>query len=126
MTEATGDAEWWQRFVRSVDLDAVRDGSPEERISAVLIERDEPRAAGVRLIKTPVGGGSPRGAHTHPFEQVFFILQGTMDIEILGRHRTLAPGDLVAFPAGVEHRNWNASDGPTVHLAIDIPVEDRS
>jgi hypothetical protein len=24
----------------------------------------------------------------------------------------------------VEHRNWNESDRPTVHLAVNVPVEE--
>ena len=116
----TDDHEFWAEHVRHVDLGAMMGAAPEERITAKLIERDEPRAAALRMIRTPVGGGSPRGPHTHPFEQVFYIVDGSMEIEILGRRRTVGPGDLVVFPANVEHRNWNESDGPTIHLAIDV------
>src|SRR5262245_59412968 len=112
----TDEQQFWDQYLRHVDLDEVAGAGPEERLSAKLIERDEHRAAAIRLIRTPVGGGSPRGTHTHPFEQVFFILDGTMEIEIVGHRRSIGPGHLVVFPAGVEHRNWNESDKPTVHL----------
>ena len=31
-------------------------------------------------------------------------------------------GAVIVFPAGVEHGNWNTTDAPTVHLAINTPL----
>jgi quercetin dioxygenase-like cupin family protein len=117
------DSTFWAEYVREVDLDQLGSTPESERVSQTLIDKQEPRAAEIRYIRTPTGGGSPRGPHTHDFEQVFYILEGTMEIEIVGRHRSIGPGSVVVFPRGVEHRNWNESDRPTVHLAVNIPVE---
>lgn len=118
------ETEFWRDYVREVDR-ASAEGTPEtERYSQALIAKDEPRAAEIRYIRTPPGGGSPRGAHTHEFEQIFYVLEGAMEIEITGVRRTVGPGAVVVFPRGVEHRNWNESDRPTVHLAVNVPVEE--
>jgi quercetin dioxygenase-like cupin family protein len=117
-------ADFWRDYVREVDSDAAGQTPADERYSQSLIDKAEPRAAEIRYIRTPPGGGSPRGAHTHAFEQIFYILEGTMEIEITGHRRTVGQGAVVVFPRGVEHRNWNESDRPTVHLAVNVPVEE--
>lgn len=117
-------ADFWRDYVREVDSDAVGRTPVGERYSQSLVDKAEPRAAEIRYIRTPPGGGSPRGAHTHAFEQIFYILEGTMEIEVTGHRRTVGPGAVVVFPRGVEHRNWNESDRPTVHLAVNVPVEE--
>ena len=75
---------------------------------------------------TPAGEGSPAGLHTHRVDQVFYVLSGTMSLEIEGTEYKAGPGTLVFFPAGVPHRNWNAGSEPTVHLAINVPQPDPS
>lgn len=117
------DSGFWAEYVRELDVDVLGSTPETERVSQSMIDKLEPRAAEIRYIRTPPGGGSPRGPHTHDFEQIFYILEGTMEIEILGRPRSVGPGSVVVFPRGVEHRNWNESDRPTVHLAVNIPVE---
>jgi quercetin dioxygenase-like cupin family protein len=80
----------------------------------------------VRYIETPAGGGSPAGKHVHVFEQIFYIVSGTMSIEIEGDRFEAGPGSLVVFPEGVPHRNWNEGAEPTVHLAINSPIHDST
>ena len=62
--------------------------------------------------------------HTHVVDQIFYILSGTMSLEIEGTAYEAGPGTLVFFPAGVPHRNWNGGAEPTVHLAINVPMPD--
>jgi mannose-6-phosphate isomerase-like protein (cupin superfamily) len=111
-------------FVRQVDAERFAALGPDERLSQKLLDLTSGAAAAtVAYIQTPPGGGSPRGMHTHAVEQLFFVLSGTMRIEIEGvGERTVEPGGLIIFPAGVPHRNWNDGEQPTVHLAINAPA----
>jgi quercetin dioxygenase-like cupin family protein len=80
-------------------------------------------AVAVNLIRTPAGGGSPEGLHTHAFEQVFYVVSGEMNVEIDGDTFRAPAGSLVRFPEGVPHRNWSDEDGEgTLHLAINVPA----
>lgn len=110
-------------YVRPVDVAAFA-ADPTTRRSQKLLDRSNgAEAAGVNYIRTPPGEGSPRGMHTHEWEQLFYILEGTMMIEVEGHGEFPAgPGSLVVFPKGVRHRNWNAGDGATLHLAVNIPA----
>ena len=78
----------------------------------------------VRYVETPPGSGSPAGLHVHVFDQLFYIISGVMMIEIDGDTFEAGPGSLVVFYEGVPHRNWNAGDEATIHLAINSPLPD--
>jgi quercetin dioxygenase-like cupin family protein len=96
-----------------------------DRVSQVLYGPDAGAVScNITYIQTPAGGGSPAGLHTHAVDQIFYVLDGTMTIEVAGSQHTAGPGTLIVFPAGVPHRNWNADDKPTRHLAIAAPPPD--
>jgi mannose-6-phosphate isomerase-like protein (cupin superfamily) len=67
------------------------------------------------------GAGGP-AMHIHDFDQLYWVLSGTMHLEIALKTYTAGPDTLVVLPAGVPHRNWN--EGPHVesHLAILAPA----
>ena len=110
------------KYVHKVNFDAFK---PDERLSQPLLDHTNGgQKCTVNYIQTPAGGGSPAGMHKHVVDQVFYILSGTMNLEIDGEETQAGPGSLVLFPAGVPHRNWNGGSEPTVHLAINVPAPD--
>ena len=112
-------------YVRKVDFAAIEGSGADERWTQILFDSTSgARTCSVHCIKTPAGGGSPAGMHFHDVDQVFYILRGTMSVEIEGKHYECSPGSLIVFPAGVRHRNWNGSSEPTVHLAFNTPLPD--
>src|ERR1700743_3371368 len=101
------------QHVRAVDVNAVKNLAADERYSQKLINHASGGVhAEVNYIVTPPGGGSPRGLHTHAWEQIFYLLEGTMTIEVEGTRTDVEAGSLIVFPAGVEHGNWNTTDAP--------------
>ncbi len=114
-------------YVRKVDWAAIDSSPAGERLTQGLLDHSSgAKNCTVFCIKTPPGGGSPAGLHVHDVDQVFYILRGTMAIEIEGKQYDCPPGSLVVFPAGVPHRNWNAGAEATVHLAFNTPLPDPS
>ena len=112
-------------YVRKVDFAAIDRTGPNKRFTQTLFDLTSgARTCMIQCIQTPAGGGSPEGLHTHQVDQIFYILKGTMSIEIDGKEYEAGPGTLVIFPAGVPHRNWNASSEPTLHLAFNTPMPD--
>ena len=109
--------------LRSIDHHALQVRSIDERFTQDLIDA---RTGGtnvmVRYVVTPPEGGSPAGLHVHAFEQLYYILEGVMNIEIEGQQFEAKAGDLVVFRQGVPHRNWNGGTQETVHLAINSPL----
>ena len=112
-------------YVRKVDEAALAAAAPDERFSEWLLDHTSGgKHCSINWIRTPAGGGSPAGMHTHVVDQIFYILAGTMNLEIEGKEYLAGPGSLVIFPAGVPHRNWNGGKEPTVHLAFNAPLPD--
>ena len=112
-------------YVRKVDFAAIDRAGPDERVSQALIDHGTGvQTCTINCIKTPAGAGSPAGMHVHDVDQIFYVLSGTMSIEIEGQQHDCGPGSLIVFPAGVPHRNWNESTEPTVHLAFNTPLPD--
>lgn len=52
----------------------------------------------------------------HEGEEIFFILEGELTIEIDGERATLQAGDSVHFPSTRTHVTWNHTDRPTTVL----------
>lgn len=112
-------------YIRKIDFAAIEKSGPGERFTQALFDAGSgAKTCKIDCIKTPPGGGSPEGLHTHQVDQIFYILKGTMTVEIKGNQYDVGPGTLVIFPAGVAHRNWNRGSEPTVHLAFSVPMPD--
>jgi quercetin dioxygenase-like cupin family protein len=61
-------------------------------------------------------------AHSHPEEQIFWILSGVIEFEIEGQRRRLEAGDSGVIPGNVTHEAWVIED---VEMAnIFSPVRD--
>ena len=111
-------------YLRTVDQSAMA-AAGDTRFAQWLLDHDSGgKHCSISFIKTPAGGGSPAGMHTHVVDQIFYVLSGTMNLEIEGKTYEAGPGTLVVFPAGVPHRNWNGGSEPTVHLAVNAPLPD--
>ena len=112
-------------YLRQVDQAALQSSAHGERFSQWLLDHNSgAQHCSINYIRTPAGGGSPAGMHTHVVDQIFYILSGTMSLEIEQTAYEAPPGTLVFFPAGVAHRNWNGGSEPTVHLAFNVPMPD--
>ncbi len=85
----------------------------------------------------PDGSGPP--PHRHDFEEMFSLLEGTLEFTFRGETRTVSAPATVSIPANAPHRFRNAS-GATAHmlcmcapagldeffLAVGVPVESRT
>jgi len=61
------------------------------------------------------------GAHSHPEDDVFYVIEGTMSILIGGRWIDAPKGSFVLAPGGVTHDFQNRSSSPAAILNFSIP-----
>ena len=112
-------------YVRMIDFAAMNKSGANERVTQTLFDHASgAKTCKIQCYKTPAGGGSPAGMHIHAVDQIFYIVSGTMSIEIEGKQYDCPPGSLIFFPAGVQHRNWVAGSEPTIHIAFNTPMPD--
>lgn len=44
------------------------------------------------------------GDHSHDYYEIYFFVEGSVSMEIAGKRRLLAPGNVIVIPPGVSHR----------------------
>jgi mannose-6-phosphate isomerase-like protein (cupin superfamily) len=66
-------------------------------------------------------GQAGLGFHTHEVEQLYFILEGELDVQIGGTTVTGRKHDLIIIPRGLPHRNFNRGTVDELHLEIILP-----
>jgi quercetin dioxygenase-like cupin family protein len=67
--------------------------------------------------------GAHAAAHTHPHEQMFWVISGRMDFRLGNERRMCNPGDLGVIPGGVEHEAWFPEDTDVIDV-FTPPRED--
>jgi quercetin dioxygenase-like cupin family protein len=87
----------------------------------VLADRDAGSGRTSFRLATVEAGSPGTPWHIHDFDQIYFVLEGALDIDIAGRHVRATRHDLVVLPAGVPHRNRNSGLGPESHLVLLVP-----
>lgn len=65
--------------------------------------------------------GGVAGRHTHPGEELGYVVEGTLELRIDGQPpKTLKAGEVFFVPAGVVHDGKNVGSGKAVVLATYI------
>ena len=59
-------------------------------------------------------------SHTHPGEEIIYVIEGTWDYVIGGKQVTARAGDVLFVPAGTIHSAKNAGTGNAAELATYI------
>jgi mannose-6-phosphate isomerase-like protein (cupin superfamily) len=87
---------------------------------AVLVDGDD-GSTHVELAVCQLEPGGWVGGHVHPFEESFFILEGSAEIGIDGSGYRLVPGDFGFAPVATPHAWSNPSDAPVRWYSIRSP-----
>jgi quercetin dioxygenase-like cupin family protein len=87
------------------------------------LQRHDLSAPGREVVQVRVdfdpGYVSPR--HTHPGEEIIYVLEGTLEYQVEGRPpATYRAGDVLLVPAGVIHAAKNVGTGNGAELATYI------
>jgi quercetin dioxygenase-like cupin family protein len=87
------------------------------------LQRHDLSAPGREVVQVRVdfdpGYVSPR--HTHPGEEIIYVLEGTLEYQIAGRPPvTVKPGDVLFVPAGTVHAAKNVGSGNGAELATYV------
>ncbi|MCJ9429465.1 cupin domain-containing protein [Kordiimonas marina] len=86
-----------------------------------LLDRDDMAIAEETI---PAGVGETRHFHAHT-RQFFYVLEGTLSIELEGDVHRLGPGDGLEIAPGAKHRAHNADDKPVRFLVASSGLTKR-
>ncbi len=76
--------------------------------------------AGIYVADMAPGARGP-ASHVHDFDQFYFVLSGSLEVDVALQHHTVGPNTLVMLPSGVPHSQGNPSEVPERHLAVLVP-----
>ncbi|MEO8176846.1 MAG: cupin domain-containing protein [Sphingomicrobium sp.] len=69
------------------------------------------------------GAAFPR--HSHPGEEIIYVLQGTLEYEVAGKPVTLNAGEVLFVPKGTVHAARNVGTGPAAEFATYVLVKGK-
>jgi quercetin dioxygenase-like cupin family protein len=67
-------------------------------------------------------GGCGPGLHYHRSDQFYYLLRGSMTVQLGEDVHSVTAGTLVFIPAGLAHRNWNDGPGAETHFELIVPA----
>jgi mannose-6-phosphate isomerase-like protein (cupin superfamily) len=106
------------QFIRPFDLgQAVDTGFPGYRVQ-VLSHLE----SAIMLNSHIEEGGCGPGLHYHLVDQLYYLIEGSMNVQLGNDVHRIAAGNLVFIPAGLAHRNWNDGPGAETHFEMLIPA----
>jgi quercetin dioxygenase-like cupin family protein len=88
---------------------------PEEKISDKITRRVLAGQKGM-MVWWKIGAGTHVAAHSHPHEQIVWMLKGRMEFRIDKERRVLEAGGIASIPGDVEHEGWCQEDTEVVDL----------
>jgi len=80
---------------------------------------------GATLAFTTMDPGHEAVPHSHPHEQIEYLLQGRMRFVVGDEETILEQGGLLVVPGGVEHYGVTLGDEPIVALSVFSPKRDE-
>ena len=101
-------------------VEPLREAAPHELAEGVTMRPLFGHAAMLNLIEFEPRARVP--VHSHPHEQLGYVLEGTLVLEIAGVEHRLPPGHAYAIEGGVEHAAW--SDERCLVLDVFHPVRE--
>lgn len=104
-------------LIHSVDWEAMEWQPVREGVSRKAFGSDHVTLALHRLLP----GHEPR-PHSHPHEQLVYILAGRIDFHLQGTVVNLGPGGLLVVPPNVEHFGVVVGDEPVLNLDVFTPA----
>ena len=90
------------------------DAQPVEMVPG-LVRRTLSETADIQLVELRAQPGADVPMHSHPAQQMTYVISGQIDLTVDGVLYSIMPGDACAIPGGVEHKAYF----PVETLAVD-------
>lgn len=71
-------------------------------------------------VRVELAPGTLAPAHSHPGEELIYVLEGTFEYDVAGKRMTLTAGQTLFIPAGTVHAARNVGSGTASEIATYI------
>jgi mannose-6-phosphate isomerase-like protein (cupin superfamily) len=87
-----------------------------------LLDRSNAPVANQSLAEATIGAGEATVRHYHrDSEEIYYLVEGSGEMEMDGERRAVATGDAVLIPPGAWHRIRAGGEGPVRMLCACAP-----
>jgi quercetin dioxygenase-like cupin family protein len=98
-------------------------GAQQVAVKRTVLQQGDLSVAGREAVMAraefPIGGTT--GRHTHPGEEISYVLEGTLRMEVAGQPpRSLKTGEVFMIPAGIVHNATNIGSGAATVIATYV------
>jgi len=98
-------------------------GAQQVAVKRTVLQQGDLSVAGREAVMAraefPIGGTT--GRHTHPGEEISYVLEGTLRMEVAGQPpKSLKAGDVFMIPAGTVHNATNTGSGAATVIATYV------
>ena len=80
----------------------------------------------VSVIRFDPGEAGPLSYHADPVEELYFVVEGALEIQLDDEVFTAEEGTTVLIRPGVAHRPRNGTDDPAVLLVVQTPPAENT
>jgi quercetin dioxygenase-like cupin family protein len=96
--------------------------APQAGSKRTELQRHDLSAAGREVVQVRVDfdAGYVAPMHTHPGEEIIYVIEGTLEYEIGGKVTRVKAGDVLYVPAGTPHTARNIGTTNAAELATYI------
>ena len=98
-------------------------GAQQPTVKRTELQRGDLSVPGreVVMARAEIPAGAATGRHTHPGEEVSYVMTGNVMLEVEGKPtRMLKAGDVFIVPAGTIHNGMNHESGTATVIATYI------
>ena len=88
------------------------------------VSRSGFRGEDVLLVMNKIEPGMDINPHSHPFEQVVYIVEGRVRFHVGDDEMEAGPGSLIRIPPDVVHYAEPIGDEPALNLDVFAPIRD--
>jgi len=109
-------------------VSVVAASAAQSGFSRVVLQDQPLSVAGRHVVsaRADFAPGATAGRHTHPGEEIGYILEGTIELAIDGRApMSLRQGDVFFIPSGVPHDGHNPGTGKAALLSTFVAEKDQ-
>jgi len=85
-----------------IDVVRASDVEPVEMVPGVW-RRTLAWGERLMVVQTTLEEGAVVPVHRHPHEQITYVVEGELSMEVEGRNHVLGAGDSLLFPSNMEH-----------------------
>lgn len=106
--------------MRPVNWDKLEKTIPRKGVQRSVVSGEK-----VMVVMNEIQPEAPPNLHSHPSEQILYIIKGKAEVGIGEQKWIMGPGDVVVIPSNVPHVLKVLGNEPVLNLDVFSPIREE-